>query len=120
VLKAFHRSHRERYGHADPSRAVEIVSVRLRGVGVTEKPVIEKASRLKQFKARPQRNESGWLGEKRSRISVYDRADLAPGAVIETPAIIIEYGSTTLAPSGWRASVDSWNNLILDREGSLA
>jgi N-methylhydantoinase A len=120
LIPAFHRAHRERYGHADPGRAVEIVSVRLRGVGVTEKPALKRANRLKEFAARPQRSALVWLGEKQARVSVYDRAGLRPGAVTDAPAIIVEYGSTTLVPPGWRASVDRWHNLALDSQNSLA
>ena len=38
-IGAFHRAHQTRYGHADASKAVEIVSLRLRASGLTEKPM---------------------------------------------------------------------------------
>lgn len=110
----FHEAHRERYGHADPSRTIEIVSVRLRGVGKTEKPVIARADRVRAHQAKPQREAQVWLGEKRRRVMVFDRGELQPGAKIEGPAIICEYGSTTLVPSGWSAAVDGLRNLVLD------
>jgi N-methylhydantoinase A len=119
VVNAFHRAHRERYGHADPNRAVEIVSLRLRGIGVTEKPVLRSASRLKRINAEPRRFSPVWLGEKRTRVGVYDRAELEAGTVIKAPAIVVEYGSTTLAPPGWRAFIDRRYNLVLDRLDSL-
>jgi N-methylhydantoinase A len=119
VITAFHRAHRERYGHADPNRAVEIVSLRLRGIGVTQKPVLKSASHLKQIKARPRRFSPVWLEEKRTRVAVYDRAELVAGTVIQAPAIVIEYGSTTLVPPGWRAQIDRRYNLVLDRLDSL-
>ncbi len=115
-VEAFHRAHQERYGHADPHRVVEIVSVRLRGVGVTEKPELERARRVKRLKAPQDRSALVWIGEKRRRVSVYDRAGLRPGVVVDAPAIITEYGSTTLVPPGWRASVDRYFNLVLERE----
>src|SRR5262245_26022041 len=43
VVARFHQAHRERYGHADQNRAVEVVSVRLRGVGRVEKPELKRA-----------------------------------------------------------------------------
>ena len=119
-LAQFHQAHRERYGHADPQRAVEIVSVRLRGVGLSEKPVLPRAAQVKRHKAKAQREALVWLDGKRKRVSVYDRAELQPGATIAAPAIIVEYGSTTLVPSGWRAAVDGWQNLLLDSVRSLA
>ncbi len=112
-VETFHRLHRERYGHADPGRPVEIVSVRLRGLGVTEKPALRKADRIKRYKARPKSAELAWTGDKLGRVSIYERAELEPGALIGAPAIIVEYGSTTLVPHGWRASIDSRYNVVL-------
>ncbi|MFN0084817.1 MAG: hydantoinase/oxoprolinase family protein [Blastocatellia bacterium] len=114
VVAGFHQAHRERYGHADPARTVEIVSVRLRGVGQTEKPAIARANRLRAHKAKAQREAQVWLGEKRRRVMVFEREELQPGAKIEGPAIICEYGSTTLVPAGWGAAVDGMRNLVLD------
>jgi N-methylhydantoinase A len=114
MLAKFHQTHLERYGHADRNRAVEIVSVRLRGVGVTEKHKIDRATKFTKYQPKPQRKAFVWLGERRKQVSVYDRAELRPGATIKGPAIILEYGSTTLAPSGWTVRVDGWKNLALD------
>lgn len=120
ALAEFHRAHRERYGHADPQRAVEIVSVRLRGIGVTEKPAVNYVKPARRHRPKSQRDWLVWLGEKRRRVAVYDRAELQPGAAIAAPAIIVEYGSTTLVPAGWKATVDGWQNLLLDSLKPLA
>ncbi|MDQ3012380.1 MAG: hypothetical protein M3X11_16925, partial [Acidobacteriota bacterium] len=66
--------------------------------------------------AKPARDAQVWLGDKRRKVAVYDRAELQPGAVIAAPAIVIEYGSTTLIPTGWRARVDVWQNLLLESQ----
>ncbi len=115
AVARFHEAHRERYGHADPNRAVEIVSVRLRGVGRVEKPSLKRARSYARRQPKPWRTAYVWLAEKRKQIPVYNREDLHPGAVIKGPAIIIEYGSTTLAPPGWKVTVDGWKNLALDQ-----
>jgi N-methylhydantoinase A len=112
----FHQAHRERYGHADEQKTVEIVSVRLRAAGVTDKPPLSREKSSRRHKAKPQREAQVWLGDKRRKFAVYDRAELQPGVTIAAPSIIIEYGSTTLIPAGWRAKVDAWQNLILDSQ----
>jgi N-methylhydantoinase A len=117
AIACFHHSHRERYGHSDPNRAIEIVSVRLRATGVTDKPAIKRSSRFSRYKAKPRRIAPVWLGEKRKQVPVYDREELRPGAAISSPAIVVEYGSTTLVPAGWKASVDEWQNLVLSKIG---
>jgi N-methylhydantoinase A len=118
VVAGFHQAHRERYGHADQDRAVEIVSVRLRGVGRVEKPTLKRARSLSRYQPKPERTAFVWLGERRKQIPVYNREELRPGAAIKGPAIIVEYGSTTLAPPGWKVKVDGWKNLVLDEQTS--
>lgn len=114
AVTRFHQTHRERYGHADEHRAVEIVSVRLRAIGVTVKPKLRQEKAFRRYKAKPDREALIWLGDKRRKAAVFERENLLPGAYFTAPAIVVEYGSTTLVPTGWRASVDAWQNLILE------
>jgi N-methylhydantoinase A len=114
VVARFHQAHRERYGHADRNRAVEIVSVRLRGIGRVEKPRLKRARSPARYQPKPERTALVWLGERRKQVPVYYREELRPGAAIKGPAIIVEYGSTTLAPAKWKVRVDGWKNLALD------
>lgn len=111
---SFHSAHAERYGHSDPRRPIEIVSIRLRGIGVTEKPELRTSRVRKVIKARPQREASVFLSGRPKRLGVYDRALLEPGSEIDAPAIIVEYGSTTLVPAGWRARIDSCRNIVIE------
>jgi N-methylhydantoinase A len=113
ALSEFHRAHRARYGHADETRAVEIVSLRLRAVGLTEKPALKQAARARTYQAKPQRTVMVYLSPRRTRVPVYEREALQPGAQLAAPSIVIEYGSTTLIPAGWSAQVDRWHNLML-------
>ncbi len=113
VIADFHRTHQERYGHSDPQRAIEIVSLRLRGIGVTGKPSLQKQRTLRASRPWPQTTAPVVLDKGLTVIAVYDRQMLKPGAQISGPALITEYGSTTLVPSGWRVIVDGWRNLIL-------
>lgn len=114
AIAQFHQIHRERYGHADEQKAVEIVSIRLRAIGVTDKPQLKQEKAFRRYKAKPDREALVWLGDKRRKVAVFDRTELSPGATITAPAIVTEYGSTTLIPTGWRGSVDGWRNLILE------
>ncbi len=111
---SFHSAHAERYGHCDPRRPIEIVSIRLRGIGVTEKPELRTSRVRKVIKARPQREASIFLSGRPKRIGVYDRALLEPGTEIDAPAIIVEYGSTTLLPAGWRGRIDGYRNIVIE------
>lgn len=109
----FHQLHRVRYGHADPAHDVEIVSVRLRGVGVTDKPQLAASPAAKRTAVHAKVKAQVRFRSRPELAPVYDRGNLEPGDRISGPAIILEYGSTTLVPGGWQASVDRCNNLLL-------
>ena len=47
-------------------------------------------------------------------VPVIDRSDLEATAR-EGPLIIEEYDSTSVVPPGWRASVDQWKNIHLEK-----
>jgi len=51
--------------------------------------------------------------------AVYHRADFAPGAAVDGPAIILESTGTTVVEPGWRAAADPALNLILERTAPL-
>jgi len=117
-VAAFHRAHRRRYGYADPARAVEIVNVRLRALGLTQKPAL-----LRQAHA-GRAPQAAWY--KRTRVSFpegalatdfYVRERLRPGNRLRGPAVIAEYSATTLVPPGWHARMDAYENLLLEPAG---
>ena len=109
----FHDAHRERYGYADSSRPVEIVSLRLRAAGVTQKPGLRRHTPQKTHRAPVARTARVYLNERASVVSVYERDQLTAGARLKGPAIITEYSSTTLIPAGYKAEVDPWLNLVV-------
>jgi N-methylhydantoinase A/oxoprolinase/acetone carboxylase beta subunit len=108
--KLFHQEHHKVYGYSDPDRAVEIVTVRVKASIAVKKPVI----RPEQAKARstvaPARKVR--IGGKWQRVPVYGRADLS-SRHRSGPALIVDYGSTTLIPAGWRFLLDKAGNLVI-------
>ena len=46
---------------------------------------------------------------------LFHRDDLPIGFSAEGPAIVEEYGSTTVVDNGWRLEVDAFGNLVLRR-----
>ena len=110
---AFHSAHLERYGYADHSRAVEVVSLRVRGAGITQKPVI-KRQRARAHRAEPPTTTRVYWTERASRVPVYERETLSAGDRLTGPVIITEYSSTTLVPPRCRVEVDLWANLVIE------
>ena len=110
---AFHAAHRERYGYSDRARPTEVVSLRLRAIGITDKPKLMRSRSQRSHTARASASASVWLGKRPTRVPVYTREQLSAGSRLAGPAIVTEYSSTTLIPPGWRVEVDRWLNLMM-------
>ena len=54
-----------------------------------------------------------WDGAAYRDVATYDRARLAPGMVVEGPAVVEQYDATTVVLPGHRAVVDPWLNLLI-------
>jgi len=95
---------------------VEVVSARVRSLGILEKlPTSRARISRKQF-AKPLKNVTAFIDGKKSNAIVYDRDDLRPGMKLRAPAIVTEYSSTTLIPPGTRVEVDTSGNLKIQVE----
>jgi N-methylhydantoinase A len=114
AVSRFHRLHEKSYGYSDPSRSVEIVTLRVQAISRTSIP--------RHLPAKTAGNDAthAFLAHHRifeegrwRRGALYDRALLRPGNRIAGPAVIVELSATTYLPTGWRASVDSFANLLL-------
>jgi N-methylhydantoinase A len=116
VAAAFHRAHLARYGYAQEANRVEVVSLRVRSVGVVEKLRTERAARKarKGSVARPRDFARVHFADGAARTAVYARDELAAGARLSTPCVVTEYSATTLIPAGARAAVDAHGNLIIE------
>ena len=104
----FHREHQRVYGYANPGRPVEVVAIRVRARLRTAKPKMLRRLR-KVSAAKPPARRIYAAGAWRDT-RVFRRADLSSNARAG-PALVIDYGSTTLIPPGWR--------FVLDRNGTL-
>jgi len=115
LAAAFHRAHRARYGYARPNNAVEVVSARLRSLGLVQKLKVRRSKILRGgFVAKPVEFAEIYLGGKQVRAGIYQREDLPPGSRLRAPCIVAEYSATTLVPGGVRAKVDEFGNLLID------
>jgi N-methylhydantoinase A/oxoprolinase/acetone carboxylase beta subunit len=104
----FHREHLRVYGYSNPERVVEIVAVRVRARLRTQKPKLSRhAAKAKRGTTSTRRiySAGGWR-----ETPFFSRAHLSIRAR-RGPALVVDYGSTTLIPPGWK--------FALDRSGTL-
>ncbi|HKR11952.1 MAG TPA: hydantoinase/oxoprolinase family protein [Pyrinomonadaceae bacterium] len=113
IAAAFHRAHRERYGYSQEQSEIEIVSARLRSIGVVEKLNVRKIA-LSRGTAKPHGNTIAYLGGRKTDVAVYRRDELRGGVKLRTPCIVTEYSGTTLIPADARARVDVFGNILIE------
>jgi N-methylhydantoinase A/oxoprolinase/acetone carboxylase beta subunit len=105
----FHREHEKIYGYANTDRDVETVAIRVRARTALEKPKLIRSGAAKAGKAAPRRI---WIGKGWRTVDTWQRASLTNRSK-QGPALVLDYGSTTLVPSAWKFRVDPAGNLLL-------
>jgi N-methylhydantoinase A len=111
VAAAFHDAHERIYGYAyREGEVVELVNWKVTGLGRIERPRLEP----------PPPTGSGRPVGERAGFAVYRREDLPAGFHAAGPAIVEEYGSTTVVEEGFTLEVDRLANLVLRCPSPLA
>jgi N-methylhydantoinase A len=112
IAAAFHRAHRERYGYAQEQSEIEIVSARLRSIGLVEKISMRKMATTKGA-AKPHDVAVAYFNGRKATAGVYKRDALHGGVKLRTPCIVTEYSATTLIPADAKAHVDQFGNILI-------
>ncbi|HKA54706.1 MAG TPA: hydantoinase/oxoprolinase family protein, partial [Candidatus Binatia bacterium] len=123
IAEAFHRQHEAEYGHCFVDSPIELVNIRVTGVGPTEKiqrlvpatggPLREALVKTDQCVFRVQD------GLKSFATAFYRREKLPIGQVINSPALILQSDSTTVVPPAGSAQADEHGNLIITIGGAV-
>jgi N-methylhydantoinase A/oxoprolinase/acetone carboxylase beta subunit len=119
--ETFHESHEREYFHSfSKEKPVQIVHVRVYGIGLTPDLALEQIgvgsetpdSAAIQERAPVAFEVSGQT--ERVETVFYDGSRLLAGNVITGPAVIDHKDSTTVVPPGLRAEVDAYGNVIIN------
>ncbi len=115
-IDRFHLEHLKKYGYKLEDKELEVVNIRLRVIGITEKPTIDK---IKEGGENPP--EDAFIGKKTVifdgkpyETPIFLRDKLMAGNVIKGAAIIVEYSSTTVIPPHSCLKVDTYGNLMIN------
>jgi N-methylhydantoinase A len=114
LRKDFDAQHKAMFGHNAPEEPVEIVSYRVRGVGLV--PPVE----MPRFKPSGASLDDALRERRRVRFDgvemecpVYQRETIDVGATITGPAILDQFDCTTVLCPGQAARVDAYKNLVV-------
>ena len=123
LFRRFHEQHRGEYGHVFEDSPIEIVNVRVVGVGHTPTigaPPAARGEALETARVRTGRGTfrtaGGGLAEVETVFYLRDR--LPAGESFAGPAVVLQRDSTTVVPPGSTARADEAGNLIITIEES--
>jgi N-methylhydantoinase A len=108
AVESFHEAHERTYGYAyRGSEVVEFVNWKVTGVGLVERPGLRAPAASASVPARAAPSAEG--------VRRFRRDEMRAGFRVEGPAVIDEYGSTTVVHSSFDFEVDDLGNLVLRR-----
>jgi N-methylhydantoinase A len=107
----FHSEHQRVYGYSNPDRAIEIVTIRVRARLDVQKPTLVFQRPPARASKTPVQRRVHSAGAWRDT-PVYPRSTFT-ASTRRGPALVVDYGATTLIPPGWRFSVDRVGSLKL-------
>ncbi|WP_415380542.1 hydantoinase/oxoprolinase family protein [Halosimplex sp. TS25] len=113
LRERFADRHADRYGHRmdDP---VETVHLRLRTVGVTDKPSLGVSDGDPDGDSRVGTREAYCFASDEMRpFEIHERDRLAPGATVDGPAIVSEPTTTTVVHGDQVATADEFGHLVI-------
>lgn len=115
---SFEAAHERLYGYRLTGTGVEVVTLRARLLvearrGLSVKPATSKKNHF----ASPTGKGTLIYGSQTLKAAIYKREELAPGAQIEGPGLVVESSSTILIPPGSVGVVDEFENIVVWVDG---
>ena len=111
IRTSFDRDYKRRYGHADARANAEFQALHLSAFSRLRRPELKWLPRAQGGDATPQRRSVYFGGAGTLDTDVFDRTALPAGFSGQGPALIEEYGSTTLIWPGDRFEVGALGEL---------
>ena len=120
VAERFDALHRQRYGHTMPD-PIQLIHLRVRGIGKNKHPEIKKAPTRLNGKATPIGSRQAYCFAIRDKTEfrVFLRKDLKASDKIEGPAVVEEDTTTLILHSDQRLHVDDFGHLIIRGENKV-
>jgi N-methylhydantoinase A len=114
IRRAFEGDYRRRYGHADLKGAAEFQALHLSAFARLQRPEIARLPR--PVKAQPVFARPVHFGAAPGAVEtrIFDRESLEPGFAAPGPAVIEEYGSTTIVWPGDRFEIGALGEIRIE------
>jgi N-methylhydantoinase A len=113
LIGAFNAAHLKTFGYDYAGQQkIELVNLCVSGFGVIERPQMPKLG-VREGKPAAKGNRAIYFGSAFQTTPVFDRATLPSGVRVNGPAVIEEFGSTTVVFPGQYVEVDPYGILVI-------
>ena len=116
IKRLFDDVHQQRFSHSAPNESADVVSLRVTAIGQLAKPQLPRVAagdRTPPASAQKGTRTILFAGFGEQTTTVWERAELLEGNVIQGPAVIEEAASTTVVEPGDVAAVNHFGHLII-------
>lgn len=114
LVGGFHRMHELSYGYAKEEERVELVNLRVVCLGMLPRSESRTVPVGVGVPLKPREYRTVFFDGREYKSAIYDRDHLAPGRVVEGPAVVEQMDSTILIPPGFRGESEPFGNLIIE------
>jgi N-methylhydantoinase A len=120
VVARFHDLHERTFGHSARDVTVELVAVRMVGIGVRARSSLREEPPSAPAQPVSHRSVLFDAVEGRVNTAIYRREQLGLDQTVKGPAIIEQLDTTTVVPPAFRATVHASGSLVLRAAGAGA
>jgi 5-oxoprolinase (ATP-hydrolysing) len=114
----FETAYKRRFSFLMPARALIVEAISVEALGRSDAPP-EVPAAAATAAALPLETVPMFVDGAWADVPLFERATLAPGALVTGPAILAEANATTVIEAGWQACVTPWLHLVLTRIAAL-
>ena len=116
LAEAFAVTHDETFGYRSDGEDLQFVSLKVVAQGIPDAPRLPDRIALKREDKSSSDTRQAYFGPEHGWMEtpIATRAEL-DDSPRQGPLIVEEYDCTTVVRPGWSASLDSWNNIVIDR-----
>jgi N-methylhydantoinase A len=118
LVRDFSAAHQLSYGYCSENEPIQFAALKVVGQGLSETPRVPERIERDREQAVAMTARKAYFGPELEWLEspVLPRAGLRNSAM-QGPLIIEEYDTTTVVRPGWTAQRDSWNNIVIQKNG---
>ena len=119
MISAFEATHRKQFGFVFENKSLIVEAIEVESVGGGA-GIDETTFELQESEAHSEHGTRFFSGGKWHDATIHLRENLNPGNSVSGPALIIEQHQTNVIEPGWKATINTFGHIVLERAEAMA